>query len=820
MSISQCFHCGQDVVQKDARFFDGKEFCCKGCETVYEIFSLNGLSSYYDIERAPGTRPLSDDKKYDFLENQKIVEGLLEFNENGTQIVSLSVPHIHCSSCIWILENLRKLQPEIVSSQVNFHEKKVRINYNSGNFSLKDVVLLLAAIGYEPYISLDDYDSKTADKDHSLTYKLGVAFFCFGNIMLLSFPEYFESKEFWLDQYKGFFRWLILFLSLPSFLYSASGYYVAAWNNLRAKILSIEIPIALGIIVMFVRSVVDILLDRGPGFFDSMTGLIFFMLLGKAFQLKTYRFLNFERDFKSYFPIAVTRIKMGGKEENIPVYEIVKGNRILIRNQEIIPVDGILISENAAIDYSFVTGEAVPVSKHSGDKIFAGGRLSGAVIEMEVLKAVSQSYLTQLWGNEAFQKKDVAGYHTITDRVSRYFTPILLLIAFAGFGYWIFIDSDIAFNVFTAVLIVACPCALALTAPFTLGNILRILGRTKCYLKNTLVIEQMAKVDTIVFDKTGTITTNSKTAISYEGNTLNIQQQKLVRNLLRASNHPLSRMIYEHLPESDKVSVTHFEDIVGKGISGTIEGHQIKIGSSSFAGNDERNPITKTMVNITIDGVYLGRFLIHNEYRPGLTELFTKLQKKYTVKILSGDNEGEREVLERLLPNGIELVFNQNPEGKLDFIRKLQQKGCNVMMIGDGLNDAGALRQSNVGIAISENVNIFSPACDAIIDAGEFEKLDCFMVMSKKAVYVIKLSFGLSLLYNLVGLSFAVTGNLLPIVAAIIMPLSTITIISFVTLAGNFYAHRFKVISVSQKNDERHILSESPKLILNHKIPA
>jgi len=817
MSNHQCFHCGQEVEAQDALFFDDKAFCCKGCETVYEIFSKNGLSTYYDIERSPGSKPSSDFKKYDYLDNQNVVKGLLEFHENETQILSLNIPNIHCSSCIWILENLRRLELGIVSSQVNFHQKKIRINYNPNKISLKQIVLLLSSIGYEPYISLEDYDNEATTRDRSLVYKLAVAFFCFGNIMLLSFPEYFEHKEFWLDQYKGFFRWLILALSLPSFIYSASGYYIAAWNNLRAKILSIEIPIALGIIVMFVRSLVDILLDRGPGFFDSMTGLIFFMLLGRAFQLKTYKFLNFERDFKSYFPIAVTRIKTDGNEENVPVYEISKKDRILIRNHEIIPTDGILMSEEATIDYSFVTGESVPVSKKSGDKIFAGGKLSGAVIEMEVLKPVSQSYLTQLWGNEIFQKKDIEGYKSITDRISRYFTPLLLLIAVSAFGYWAFVDIDIAFNVFTAVLIVACPCALALTAPFTLGNILRILGRTKCYLKSTLVIEQMAKIDTIVFDKTGTITTN-KSTITYEGTPINRQQQQWVRNLLRASNHPLSRILYSHLPDCGKLPVAGFEEIPGKGISGNIEGHEIKIGASSFAGDIQEESSFKTSVNITIDGVHFGKFIMHNEYRHGLSHLFEKLRKKYAIKILSGDNEGEQEVLRNLLPEDTELVFNQSPEDKLGFIRKLQEKGRSVMMIGDGLNDAGALKQSNVGIAISENVNVFSPACDAILDAGEFEKLDRFMELSNKSILIIKLSFGLSLLYNIVGLTFAVTGNLLPIVAAIIMPLSTITIVSFVTVMGNFYAYRLKVMTVNQKYDESHILSETSTLILNHKI--
>ncbi|WP_281309865.1 heavy metal translocating P-type ATPase [Flavobacterium flavigenum] len=789
MSNQGCFHCGLTIPKNEVINFDEKKFCCTGCKTVYEIFSLNDLTCYYDFEKSPGATPQDIQGKYDFLDNEVIISKVLEFQEGYTSIVSLNIPHIHCSSCIWLLENLNRLQPGISMSQVNFPEKKVRITFNSETVSLKSIVYLLSSIGYEPYISLENYETGKTKVDRSLTYKLGVAFFCFGNIMLLSFPEYFEMKEFWLDSYKPFFRLLIFLLALPSFLYSASGYYISAYHSIKTKMLNIDIPIALGIIVMFIRSSYDMLMDHGPGFFDSLASLVFFMLLGKMFQTKTYSFLSFERDFKSYFPIAVTRINPNTSEESVPIYDVLKGDRLLIRNQELIPVDGILISEKAEIDYSFVTGEAVPITKKSGDKVFAGGKQIGKVIEMEVLHSVSQSYLTQLWSNEIFQKKVDQKHKTITDAISRYFTPILLLIAFAGFGYWIFIDTNTAFNVFTAVLIVACPCALALTAPFTFGNILRIMGKQKMYLKNALVIEQLAKVDTIVFDKTGTITTNKKSNIAYEGNVLSDEDYVLIKNVLRASNHPLSRMLYDFLPEVKRIKIDAFEEITGKGILASFENKTIKIGSASFVeSTNHSDEIEKTALHINLNGIYYGRFNFQNQYRDGLGTLFNTLNKNYEIKVLSGDNDGERANLEAILPKGTELIFNQKPEQKLEFIRKLQESGHNVMMVGDGLNDAGALAQSNVGISISENVNVFSPACDAILDAGEFSRLDYFLKLSHKSIMIIKMSFGLSLIYNVVGLLFAVTGNLLPLVAAIIMPLSTITIVSFVTLMSNYFS--------------------------------
>ena len=497
MDKATCFHCG-DICNSERITYNEKLFCCNGCKTVYEIFSENDLTCYYDFQNAPGAVPKEIKGKYDFLSQENIVEKLTEFNDGNIQIATLYIPHIHCSSCIWILENLFKLNDNITASQVNFGKKTVRITYNSEKFTLKEVVLLLSSIGYEPYISLDDFKAGKEQINRTLIYKLGIAGFAFGNVMFLSFPEYFEVGEFWLEKYKHLFRWIMFVFSLPVVFYAGQDYFISAYKGLRSKLLNIDVPIALGIAVLSIRSTLEIIFDLGSGFFDSLTGLVFFLLLGKFFQQKTYSFLSFERDYKSYFPIAITKI-FEGKEKPIQVYDIKKGDRLLIRNEELIPVDGILINGKARIDYSFVTGESETVSKQSGDKLFAGGKQTSGVIEMEALKSVEQSYLTQLWSNDVFSKNKEDGFTTLTNAISKRFTIAVLSIAVLATSYWLIVDSAKAMNVFTAVLIIACPCAIALSAPFTFGNLLRIFGKLKFYVKNASVIEQLAHINTIIY---------------------------------------------------------------------------------------------------------------------------------------------------------------------------------------------------------------------------------------------------------------------------------------------------------------------------------
>ncbi len=790
MEQNNCFHCSDICISSIV--FDNKTFCCNGCKTVYEIFSLNNLTDYYTIEKNAGTKPLESISKYDFLSDDAIVEKLLDFNDDTTHIITLHIPHIHCSSCIWVLENLHKIEPLIVSSQVNFPKKNVRINYDATKYTLKKLVELLSIIGYEPYISLNDVSNDKKKVDRSLIYKLGVAGFAFGNVMFLSFPEYFEMHDYWIEQYKNTFRWLMFAFSLPVVFYAAQEYFIAAYKGIKSKILNIDIPIALGITVLFVRSTLEIVLDYGTGFFDSLTGLVFFLLLGKFFQQKTYNFLSFERDYKSYFPIAITKINTDRSESTLQVYDIQKGDRLLIRNGELIPVDAILIKGGAHIDYSFVTGESEVIAKKSGDKLFAGGKQIEDAIEIEALKTVSQSYLTQLWSHEVFNKKREDPFRTITDVISKRFTIAILSIAIIATSYWVYFDSTKALNVFTAVLIIACPCAIALASPFTLGNLLRILGKKKFYIKNASILEKMATIDTVIFDKTGTITSNQKSTISYEGIPLTQKEVTLLKSTLRSSNHPLSRRLYDQLEPLDILPIDTYKEHIGKGIEVKSNSNSLKIGSATFVGVPSFKHNLHTSVHIKSDNEYKGHYLFHNKYREGITTIFNRFHSEMKVGVLSGDNQGEKKHLEKILPTGIPLLFNQKPEDKLQYIKALQKQGQKVLMIGDGLNDAGALAQSDVGIAISENINVFSPACDAILDATKFEQLYDYVKSAKKAMTIIRLSFLFSLIYNLIGLYFATTGQLKPVIAAILMPLSSISIVVFTTICTNLINNKIK----------------------------
>ncbi|WP_210151391.1 heavy metal translocating P-type ATPase [Chryseobacterium scophthalmum] len=778
--IENCFHCGLDI-QKIRIPFDEKIFCCNGCRSVYEILNTNNLTNFYELNKKAGIRPSDENtSQFDYLDTPEIFARISDFSEGSTSLVTFKIPVIHCSSCIWLLESLHILNKDVKYSQVNFTRKTVKVSFNHNNLKLSELAKFLTNLGYKPAITLETADKNEDHLDKSLLVKLAIAGFGFGNGMFLAFPEYIGGEDFWMEHYKGLFRFLMFILALPVVLYSASDYYKSAWYGLKNKIVNIDVPIVLGIFVLFGRSVYEVLTDYGAGYFDTLCGLLFFMLMGKMFQKRTYNSLSYDRDYKSFYPIAVTKVDFGGKQENILLSEVKIGDRILVRNQEIIPVDAVLINGDGNIDNSFITGESESISKQPGDKIYAGGKQIGSSLELEVIKNVDQSYLTQLWNKEAFKKHET-GMDTLINEISKYFTFIIVGIASIAGIYWYFIDLEKMYQVVSAILIIACPCALALSSPFTFGHVMRILGRNKFYVKDTLTIEKIAKLDAVVFDKTGTITERKKNIIKFEGDEMNEFDLLNIKTLLKNSNHPLSKSLYEFIDCDDHYfPVENFSEISGKGYQAYIRGKLYMIGSAKYIGQPSKHH--ETAVYISINGTFIGNFVFKNEYRANLKDLFAKLNL-YKIFILSGDNSSEKIQLKTIIPNVSSMALNQSPEDKLNYIQKLQNDGMRVAMLGDGLNDAGALKQSNVGIAVSDDTNSFTPSSDVIMNGDKVTRLDDYLNVCKGSITVVKMTFGISILYNIVGLSFAVTGNISPLIAAILMPMSSITVISFTTLS-------------------------------------
>lgn len=786
-----CIHCGSDCGNNPVIWND-KPFCCHGCKAVYQILHEKDLQHYYQIQPMAGIRlenpPQLD--KFAFLDNPEIAEKLLDFHDGEISRVTFFIPVIHCASCIWLLEHLHQLHPGITFSSVNFPRKEVHITFKHQQITLRQVAELLASLHYVPEITLDRLSKKSGSRtNRRLLVKIGIASFSFMNIMLFTFPDYVPGGEFIEKEFRNLFSILSFILILPVVFYSASDYYLSAWKGLKKRIISIDLPITLGILALFLQSSWEIFHGHGLGYMDSLAGLIFFLLIGKWYQGKTYESLSFERDYRSYFPVAVTRINSGG-QEIIPISKLRPGDRILIRNQELIPADSLIESGTGSIDYSFVTGESIPVVKHPGDLVFAGGRQTGSSIVLKVEKEVEQSYLTQLWNQqEKYPEKQLL--RSQINLVSQYFTVVVLLIAFTAFLYWAGRDFSRAIFVFSSVLIVACPCALALTIPFTFGSTLRVFGKRGFYLRTADVIETLHRTTDVVFDKTGTLTLSRQMAVNYTGQPLSAEELSLVRSVVQHSSHPLSVTLYDHLAPYPVLPVTTYSEVPGMGITAEVNGKRINLGSHYFVqGSHLEETASETRVYLSINRQLKGYFTVTNIYRPGLEAIVQNLKGRYRLHLITGDNEAEKSRLREIFGEDATLLFHQTPTMKRDYIRKLRSEGRRVLMIGDGLNDAGALMESDTGIAIADDVYSFSPACDAILSASRFPLLHRFLKFTGSSFGVVRVSFALSFLYNLIGLSFAVTARLSPLVAAILMPISSVTVVALATFSITFLAWR------------------------------
>jgi P-type Cu+ transporter len=731
-----CFHCGLPCVERLVEK-EGKAFCCDGCRLVHDILLEGGMGQFYELNQHPGIRPggVTASEQWIYLDEPQVQSKLLDFTDSRSSRVTFQIPSIHCVACVWLLENLYRLHPGVGDSRVNFARREVSIRYATERLKLSELVALLASIGYEPELTLDELERPKVRKPlDRQKLQIGIAGFAFANIMLFSLPIYLGLDTSSAPVLEKLFGYLSLGLALPVLLYSASDYWKSARWSVRQRTLTLDVPIALGLAALFAQSAYEIVSGRGEGYLDSLVGLVFFLLCGRWFQQKTHDRLTFDRDYRSFFPLAVLRRSPSG-DLPVPLAQIEVGDRLLLRHGEIIPADARLATGTASIDYSFVTGESEVVTKAAGDQLYAGGRQVGGIIEVEVLKPVSQSYLTSLWDHSAFRKQRDDPLNTLTQRYGRRFTRLVIAIALGSGLFWIWTSGvGHGVSVLVAVLIVACPCALALAAPFAFGTAQRWLARRGIFVKSALVLERLARVDAVVLDKTGTLTAANSAIAGFSGTPLTPDETSAVASLVQASTHPLSRQIHAALaaagasrmaesPETvagtvtgqdadsrervlpEAQCLTRFREIAGSGIEGCIGNRSFRLGSRSWLRSDgtavpEETGESGSGSGLVIDGKFRGTFRLANALRPAVRQLVTALGNGYDLTLLSGDQPHEYDAFRKLFGPRAALHFDQSPLEKLEYIRRLQSAGRTVLMVGDGLNDAGAFQQSDVGVAV------------------------------------------------------------------------------------------------------------------------
>lgn len=790
----KCAHCG-DAASGSISDKQGNTFCCQGCASVHGLLQQYDMGSFYDLSDLKAVKPREvEQSRYDHLDDPSVQALFFSYQDEQIYKVSLKLPQIHCAACIYLLENLYRFDAGVVRSEVDFLKKEAHLTVKKQVLPFKALVILLAQLGYEPQLHHGlDNNKGVADEEKALIRRLAVAGFIFGNIMLLSFPEYLSPGGVQEPLLRSVIQTLIILLSLPLLFYSGRSYFEQAWLGIRKRDLNIDIPIALGMLALFGRSVFEIVSGIGHGYMDSLAALIFFLLIGRYFQQKTYDHLSFERDYRSFFPLGVTRIQANQANEEVPISKLAPGDHILVRNDEIIPADSILNSASTLIDYSFVTGESALQEKFRGDVLYAGGKIAGPMVELEVIKPVAQGYLTRLWNQEYFSKGQDDRFKTITNRISQYFTPAVLVLAIGGLLFWLPSSPATAFQVFAAVLIIACPCALALSAPFTFGHAIRILGRNGLFVKNSAVVDKLSQLKQIVFDKTGTLTQGDQAELDLSGLDWEEKDRILVKTACQHSTHPLSRQLAASLNCSVYDKTDLYDEQQGKGILAMIAGHEVVIGSAALVGLNATEHQQGTSVYIRIDNILLGYVRFKNHYRSGIEKSIRSLGENYGLAVLSGDNDQERHHLHQVFGEETPIRFNQSPADKLAAIQSLKQQEGLLMMVGDGLNDAAALRQADIGMAVSEKSGQFTPASDAIIDAAELSKLHQLLKFVRQTRIIIFSNLSLSLIYNVTGLSFALSGMLTPVVSAILMPVSSITVVLNATLMNRYFARKNKL---------------------------
>jgi Cu2+-exporting ATPase len=799
-AVVDCAHCGLPVPAARWDAAAKAQFCCDGCASVYAILNASGLEGYYEKERPRAERrraPNPSQRRFEELDDPKFLADHCRTLASGLSTVELVLEGIHCSACVWLVERLSRVAPAVAEARFDLSRSVLRVTWDRSAASLSDVARALDSLGYRPHAAGSPRLAEEQRRaDRALLLRVGLAGAAAGNVMLMALALYSGAFGGMTPEYVSLFRWGSLLITTPTVFGAGSVFFRGGLAALRTRSPHMDLPVSIGILAGYFGSVLNTVRMTGDVYFDSLCTLIFLLLIGRYLQRTHHRRSARASELLSALAPATARLVVDEGTREVLAANAPLGSVVEIQAGERIPVDGRVIAGSSAVDTSLLTGESRPEEVTIGDRVHTGTVNAAAVLRVRVESAGADTRLGRLMQAVETTQRERAPVVRLADRVAGYFVLAILGVAALTFLLWLRINPSHALDHTVALLVVTCPCALGMATPLSVSAALRQAAQAGILFKGGEFIEELARPGRFIFDKTGTLTEGRLELVAWQGD---LSVQALLRSAEEHSNHPIGRAVQRAFP-ANTLPCSRIRELTG-GLSADVAGEELLAGSAATV-TDLNGPLPEwaqtlvdahasrgqTPIVVAVGGQVCAVAAFADTVRADARQSLGQLQALgFTLEVLSGDHPNVvRGIAEQLALPFERAVGGVSPEDKLARVQELRRAGERVFMVGDGVNDAAAMSAANVGIAVHGGAEVCLAAADVFTTRPGLGAVTRAAEGARRAVRAIRLGIALSLVYNVIGIGLAISGKLSPLVAAVLMPLSSITVVTLALRAKTF----------------------------------
>lgn len=796
-----CTHCGQPVPEGLVDQSAERQFCCAGCHTAFTILHAHGLDSYYGFAERREAPVRASGRSYEEFDHPAFAQLYVTHTADGLSRTELYLEGVHCASCVWLVERMPLLQSGVVRAELDVRRSLAVIEWDAAGTPLSAIARALDVLGYPPHpfrgVARDDMRRR---EDRAMLVRIGIAGAIAINVMLLALALYSGELNGMESRFTTFFRWMSFAVTVPAFVWPGRVFFTGAWASVRTKSLHMDLPIAIALAAGFVRGAINTVTGDGPIYFDGLAILIFALLVGRFLQQRGQRMAADAAELLHAIAPSTARIvDQGSASEQVrevPTAALLPGMVLDVRAGESFAADGVVVRGTSSVNAALLTGESRPTSVSEGTAVFAGTLNVEAPLRVRVEQAGETSRIAKLLRQVEESARRRAPIVQLANRLAGLFTAVVLVAAVATFVIKLQLNQAAALDDAIALLIVTCPCALALATPLAITVAVGRAAGNGMLIKGGDALELLATPGTLVLDKTGTITEGRTALTAWTGPEW---VKPLVLALEAGSSHPLADGFRRAWPDLVTPEVERSQHVAGGGLAGTIDGRYVRIGSPRFVAETTTQVLpdigvaletvdrTQTPVHVSVDGVLVAIASLGDKVRDDARRSLEQLRARgWRTVMLSGDApDVVASVGQALGFADADAIGAASPEDKLSFIERCKQHGT-VVMVGDGVNDAAAIAAASVGIGVHGGAEACLATADIYLTRPGLSALVELTEGARRTMTVIRRNIGFSIAYNVVGAGMAMIGMLTPLIAAVLMPASSITVV-----LGSWYGSTF-----------------------------